>query len=75
MGVTLMAALDRQHRRTQHVALGRRIPAGPAHRAFLHPEIEQTADLAEVGEERQLPERCDRRRGVPFDVHATTECV
>jgi hypothetical protein len=45
VGVALVAAQNRQHRRAQHVAFGRCVGAGPRHRTLLHPGLEQSADL------------------------------
>src|SRR5215469_3347943 len=43
--------------------------------AIRHPAVEQAALLQILNEERQLPERRDRRRGVPLNVHAAAKGI
>jgi hypothetical protein len=58
----------RQQQGAQHVAFARRVRAGEQQRAIRHPAVEQAALLEVLNEERQLPQRRDRCRGIPLDV-------
>ena len=70
-----MPGQNRQQQRPQNVAFGRRVRAQQRQRTVRHPGIEQPAELEELDEERQLPERRRRRRRVPFDVHPAAKAI
>ena len=44
-------------------------------RAIRNESIEQAAPFQKIDEERQLPERRQRRLGIPFDMHRPGETV
>ena len=73
--VTMVAREDREHQGREHFAPGGCIVAGKRQRAIANEGIEQSAHLAELDEEGQLPERCGGRGGVPFDVYPATEGI
>lgn len=73
--VTIVAREDREHQGGEHFALGGCVVAGKRQRAIANEGVEQPAHLEELDEEGQLPERCDGRGGVPFDVYPTTESI
>ena len=75
MRVALMPGQNRQQQSAQDVALGSRVRAGQRQRTVPNPGIEQAAELEELDEERQLPERRRRRTRVPLDVHPAAEGI
>jgi hypothetical protein len=44
-------------------------------RAIRNESVEQTGRFQEIDEERQLPERRQRRPGIPFDTHLAGKTV
>ena len=75
MRIALVAGQHRQHRRPQHVARLGRVRARVVQRAIRDERLEQTRRLQKIDEERQLAERRESRRMVPFDPHRTGETV
>jgi hypothetical protein len=75
MRVTLVPGQDRQHRRTKHVAILRRVRACVMQRAIRDESVEQTRCFQKVDEERQLSQRRQRRPGVPLNANRTSETV
>jgi hypothetical protein len=71
-GDVRVAPMARQHGEqhgAEQVAFGGGIRAGERQRTVRHPGVEQSGLLEIVDEERQLPERRDRGRRIPFDVN------
>jgi hypothetical protein len=75
VGVALVAGKNREHGCAQDIAVGGGIGAGERQRAALYPGVQQAADLQKLSEERQLPERSDRRMRVPLNVHPPAEGI
>jgi hypothetical protein len=75
MGVALMPGQYRQQYRAQHVALVRRVGAGPAQRALRDPVVKQATDMQKFDEERQLAQRRHRRIRIPIDVDSPTKGI
>jgi hypothetical protein len=75
VGIALMPGQHRQDGGTQNVARARGVRAGQLQRAAFHPGIETSAQAQKLGEERQLPQRGDRRLRIPLDVDATAKGV
>ena len=70
-----MPRQNRQHSRSQHIAFFWRVRARVMKRAIRNESIEQAAPFQKIDEERQLPERRQRRLGIPFDMHRPGETV
>jgi len=66
VSVAPVASQDRQHHRSQHVALHRRIRAGIVQGTGCHPAVEQAALLQKFNEKGQLAQRRYRRCRLPF---------
>src|SRR5208282_2960843 len=75
MSITLVPRQNRQHSRSQHIAFFWRVRARVMQRAIRNESIEQAAPFQKIDEERQLPERRQRRLGIPFDMHRPGETV
>ena len=73
--IALVSSQHRQHRRAQNVAGLGRIRALVVQRTIGDERIEQTRSLQKVDEERQLTQRRESRRVIPFDPHRTGETV
>src|ERR1035441_6155790 len=75
MRVPPMARQNRQQNGAQDVRLGRCVGTLIAHRAVVHPPVPQARSLQKLDEKCHLPERCYRRRLIPFHVDHSAEGI
>jgi len=75
MGVTLVPRQNRQHCRSQHIALPGSVRARVRQRTIRPKGVEQTSRFHKVDEERQLAKRRERSLVVPFDVNRASKTL
>jgi len=75
MRVAVVPCQDRQQQGREHRALARGMVALVLKRTVRDPAIKQPADLQKLNEERQLSQRCDGSRRIPFHVDPAPERI